>query len=58
MDGYYGAYTVVALLLLVGAAFVLVAMVANRGLRPSAPSLAKSTTYECGVDPVGEGWAQ
>jgi NADH-quinone oxidoreductase subunit A len=58
VDGYYGAYTVVALLLLVGAAFVLVAMVANRGLRPSAPSAAKSLTYECGVDPVGEGWAQ
>ncbi len=58
MDGYYGAYAVVALLLVVGAAFVLVAMLANRGLRPAAPSAAKSLTYECGVDPVGEGWAQ
>ena len=58
MDGYYGAYAVVALLLVVGAAFLLVAMLVNRGLRPVAPSAAKSLTYECGVDPVGEGWAQ
>lgn len=58
MDGYYPAYGVVALLLLVGAAFVLVALTANRALRPSVPSLEKSLTYECGVDPVGEGWAQ
>ena len=24
----------------------------------SAPTRAKQTTYECGVDPVGDGWAQ
>ncbi|MDP9418159.1 MAG: NADH-quinone oxidoreductase subunit A [Actinomycetota bacterium] len=58
MSGYYGAYAVVALLLLVGAAFVLVAMAANRALRPNVPRAAKSLSYECGVDPVGEGWAQ
>ncbi|MDQ1536624.1 MAG: NADH-quinone oxidoreductase subunit [Actinomycetota bacterium] len=27
-------------------------------LAPRAPTAAKLTTYECGVDPVGEGWAQ
>jgi NADH-quinone oxidoreductase subunit A len=27
-------------------------------LAPHAPTAAKLTTYECGVDPVGEGWAQ
>jgi NADH-quinone oxidoreductase subunit A len=58
LSGYYGAYTVVALLLVLGCAFVLVAMTANRSLRPSVPSAQKSMTYECGVDPVGEGWAQ
>ena len=25
---------------------------------PHAPTAAKLRTYECGVDPVGEGWAQ
>jgi NADH-quinone oxidoreductase subunit A len=34
------------------------AMSANRLLRPSAPSHTKAMTYECGVDPVGTGWAQ
>jgi NADH-quinone oxidoreductase subunit A len=55
---FYGDYRLVGVMLLVGVSFVTVAFAANRLLRPSAPSAAKSTTYECGVDPVGEGWAQ
>ena len=58
MDGYLGSYGVIALLALVGVAFVLVAMTANRLLRPVSPTREKLLTYECGVDPVGEGWAQ
>jgi NADH-quinone oxidoreductase subunit A len=58
MDSYYGGYLVVALLALIGVAFVTVALSANRLLRPSAPTREKALTYECGVDPVGEGWAQ
>jgi NADH-quinone oxidoreductase subunit A len=27
-------------------------------LRPTRPTREKLLTYECGVDPVGEGWAQ
>jgi NADH-quinone oxidoreductase subunit A len=33
-------------------------MVVRRLLAPHAPHTAKLTTYESGVDPVGEGWAQ
>ena len=58
MDGFYGGYGVVGLVLLMGVGFVAVAFTANRLLRPHAPSPAKRLTYECGVDPVGEGWAQ
>ena len=58
MDGFYGGYALVGLVILVGVAFVTVAFTANRLLRPAVPGTAKSTTYECGVDPVGEGWAQ
>lgn len=58
MDGFYGGYAVVGLVLLTGIGFVAVAFSANRLLRPHAPSPAKRLTYECGVDPVGEGWAQ
>ena len=54
---YYSAYSVVGILLVLGVAFVAVAFGANRLLRPHAPHPEKLLTYECGVDPVGEGWA-
>jgi len=58
VDGYFGTYAMVGLLMLVGVAFVAVALGANRLLRPNRPTAEKLITYECGVDPVGEGWAQ
>jgi NADH-quinone oxidoreductase subunit A len=58
VDDYLGAYGVVAVLAALGVAFVVVAMSANRLLRPVSPTPEKLLTYECGVDPVGEGWAQ
>jgi NADH-quinone oxidoreductase subunit A len=58
VDGYFGSYAVVGLLLLIGVGFVTVAFAANRLLRPHLPEPEKLITYECGVDPVGEGWAQ
>jgi NADH-quinone oxidoreductase subunit A len=51
-------YVVVGAVLVAGVLFFAVGMGANRLLRPSAPTPAKSTTYECGVDPVGTGWSQ
>jgi len=58
MGDYFDAWRTVGLMVLVGAAFVAVAFGANRLLRPHYPSVTKALTYECGVDPVGEGWAQ
>jgi NADH-quinone oxidoreductase subunit A len=58
MRDYFGAWGVVGLLLLVAVGFVAVAFVANRLLRPHHPTREKLLTYECGVDPVGDGWAQ
>lgn len=58
MSDYFGGYLVVAILIGLGIAFVAVAFTGNRLLRPSVPTVEKLTTYECGVDPVGEGWAQ
>ncbi len=51
-------YAVVAGVVLVGLLLFAAAMVARRLLAPAAPTRAKLTTYESGVDPVGEGWAQ
>lgn len=56
-EGYFRSYSVVGVLALVGVLFVAVAFGAGRLLRPVVPTPEKLLTYECGVDPVGEGWA-
>jgi NADH-quinone oxidoreductase subunit A len=58
VHGYFGGYELVALLALVGVGFVVTGLAANRLLRPEHPTLEKLITYESGVDPVGDGWAQ
>jgi NADH-quinone oxidoreductase subunit A len=58
VDGYFGAYALVAVLLLVGVAVFAAAVGVNRVLRVERPNPQKLLTYECGVDPVGGGWAQ
>ena len=57
-EDYLATYVPVLAVLLIGAAFFAVALLANRLLRPTRPTPAKLTTYECGIDPVGSGWAQ
>ena len=56
MSEYFQDYVAVAAF----AAFGLVLVVLTLGItylvRPSNPTKEKMTTYECGVDPVGEGW--
>lgn len=58
LEGYYGSYLTLALF--TGAVMVLVGgtLLLNRALRPRVPSVEKSITYECGVDPIGGGWSQ
>lgn len=58
MSGYFGSYTVVLLLFGIGVLIIAVALFVNRMLRPSRPTTEKLLTYECGVDPIGDGWAQ
>jgi NADH-quinone oxidoreductase subunit A len=58
MTGYFSSYGAVVALLLIGVAIFAGGLFANRMLRPSRPTPEKLMTYECGVDPVGEGWAQ
>jgi NADH-quinone oxidoreductase subunit A len=58
MRDYFGAWGVVGLLFAVAVGFIAVAFLANRLLRPHHPTREKLLTYECGVDPVGDGWAQ
>ncbi|MGC5009290.1 NADH-quinone oxidoreductase subunit A [Streptosporangium sp. DT93] len=58
MSGYFGSYVVVLALFAIGLLIVAGALLVNRALRPSRPTHEKLLTYECGVDPVGDGWAQ
>ena len=60
MDGYLGSYATLGLLLIAGALIFVGAFSANRLLRPAAPAdpPGKTSTYECGLDPVGGDWAQ
>ena len=55
---YFGSYGVVFAVALAGALLVTVAFLAARLIAPNRPSRAKYLTYECGIDPVGEGWSQ
>lgn len=55
---YFDAYTTVGAVILAGILFAVVAFTAARLIRPSRPRPDKLLTYECGIDPVGQGWSQ
>ncbi len=55
---YYTAYLPLVAIIVIGTLLVGGMFAGNRMLRPSHATSEKLLTYECGVDPVGEGWAQ
>ncbi|HEU5027413.1 MULTISPECIES: NADH-quinone oxidoreductase subunit A [Actinomadura] len=57
MHNYFDSYVALAALVIAGGGIVGGGLAANRMLRPHRPTVEKLTTYECGVDPVGDGWA-
>ena len=58
MDTYYQSYGVVLAVLIAGGGLVAVAIGLARLVAPRRPLPDKLTTYECGIDPVGQGWSQ
>lgn len=58
MTPYFEQYITVGVFAALGVVLVAVMLGVAATLRPRNPSPAKSTTYECGVDPVGGGWSQ
>lgn len=58
MTEYFSAYTTVFALAVAGVLLVAVAFTVNRVVRPDRKYGGKLSTYECGIDPVGEGWSQ
>ena len=57
-ETFYQSYGVVVAVLVAGIGLVAVALTTARALAPRRPLAEKLTTYECGMDPVGEGWSQ
>jgi NADH-quinone oxidoreductase subunit A len=55
---YYKSYGVVLAVLVAGVGLVAVAFGTARLIAPRRPLPEKLLTYECGIDPVGEGWSQ
>ncbi len=58
MTGYFWQYGTILGLAMLGVAFAVIAFTLNRMVRPRKPRAEKYTTYECGIDPVGQGWSQ
>lgn len=58
VTNYFWQYGAIGALAVLSALFVAVAFALNRAVRPTMPRPQKDTTYECGIDPVGESWSQ
>jgi NADH-quinone oxidoreductase subunit A len=55
-EGYFGQYVTIGIFGIVGLALVVVTLQLARLVRPNVPSPEKYTTYESGIDPIGQGW--
>jgi NADH-quinone oxidoreductase subunit A len=53
-----GNFATVLIFVLVGFVFAGIALAVAKILRPSNPSPAKATTYECGEVPIGSSWVR
>ena len=58
VTGLQANYATVFVFILVGFVFAGIALGAAKLLRPSNPSPAKATTYECGEMPIGSSWVR
>jgi NADH-quinone oxidoreductase subunit A len=58
LNVYQNNYLVVAAFLILGVFLPVAALTAGRFLRPHRPNEAKQTTYESGVDPIGDSWVR
>ena len=58
MDAYLEQYAAVGAIIVAGVLLATAMLGVNRLMRPQVASRDKRTTYESGVDPVGQGWSQ
>ena len=58
MESYFQSYGILVAVLVAGVGLVSVAFLTRRLVAPVRQTPGKMSTYECGIDPVGEGWSQ
>jgi NADH-quinone oxidoreductase subunit A len=51
-------FGIALLFVILGFAFVAIALIAAKVVRPSKPNPVKNSTYECGEIPIGETWVR
>ncbi len=56
--GYLGQYVTIGLFAVIGVVLVFGTLALARLVRPNVPRPEKLTTYESGIDPIGQGWSQ
>jgi NADH-quinone oxidoreductase subunit A len=57
-EGYFGQYVTIGIFTIAGALIVFGTIGVSKLVAPKVPEYEKSTTYESGIDPIGQGWAQ
>ncbi len=57
-EGYFGQYLTIGIFAVAGVAIVFGTIGLSRLVQPRVPHPEKVTTYESGIDPIGQGWAQ
>ena len=58
MSSYFQDYATVLTFLFMGFVLMSIFLGLAKVFKPNNPTEEKLSTYECGVDPVGEGWSQ
>ena len=56
--GYLGQYVTIGIFAAVGVVLVFGTLALARLVSPDVPHPEKLTTYESGIDPIGQGWTQ
>ena len=57
-EGYFGQYVTIGIFAAAGVVLVLGTIALSRLVAPHVPHAEKLTTYESGIDPIGQGWGQ
>jgi NADH-quinone oxidoreductase subunit A len=57
-EGYFGQYVTIAIFAIAGAVLVFGTLLLSRVIQPRVQHAEKLTTYESGIDPIGQGWSQ